>query len=415
MKVNGIIAEYNPFHNGHRYQLLAARARTGAEYTIVAMSGNFVQRGGPALVSKHKRARMALAGGADLVLEIPFLCATASAEYFAAGGVALLDRLGVVTDLCFGSECDDIRLLGQIADILLREPEDYLATLKQFLKQGYSYPSARNWALFQHYPAFEAQRELLTSPNNILAIEYIKALIRRGSQLNPVAIRRKGAGYHDSNLDRRPEETYCSALAIRQALYSGSDWDFLQKNMPETAAAILCEELAKKTTIRSNDFSDILYYKLLAGQEEGYEKYLDVSPDLSDRIRNRLNEYSSYDSFCDLLKTKDMTHTRISRCLLHILLDIKKKDMEAAREMDYAPYARVLGFRKTATPLLNLIKACSSIPLISKLADAEKQLAPRTYALLKQDILVSQLYSGIAARQEKDIPVNEYTIPLVIL
>ncbi len=110
-----------------------------------------------------------------------------------------------------------------------------------------------------------------------------------------------------------------------------------------------------------------------------------------------------------------MTHTRISRCLLHILLDIKKKDMEAAREMDYAPYARVLGFRKTATPLLNLIKACSSIPLISKLADAEKQLAPRTYALLKQDILVSQLYSGIAARQEKDIPVNEYTIPLVIL
>ena len=182
MRVNGIIAEYNPFHNGHRYQMEESRRLTGADYTVVVMSGDFVQRGAPALADKHARAEMALRCGADLVLELPALYAASSAESFAAGAVALLHGLGAVTHLCFGSECGDVDALGQIAALLLDEPEQYRTALKAFLKQGLSYPSARAGAISACREAGEALPEgcgeILASPNNILGIDYIKALLR---------------------------------------------------------------------------------------------------------------------------------------------------------------------------------------------------------------------------------------------
>lgn len=411
MRVNGIIAEYNPFHNGHKYQLTESLRRTNADYTIIAMSGNFVQRGAPAIVSKYKRAEMALLNGADLVLEIPSIYATASAEYFATGAVTLLDRLGVVTDLCFGSECGDASLLEQIAKILLEEPEDYVKSLKKYLKQGLSYPNARNEALIQNYPFLGQHKSVFSSPNNILGIEYIKAILRRKSDLTPVTVQRSGAGYHS----RFPEDALCSALAIRQALYAGTDSRFLKNNMPDDAADLLTAQLEQTGPILSNDFSDILYYKLVTEKESGYEKYLDVSADLSDRICNHLDEFRGFDDFCDLLKTKDMTYTRISRCLLHILLDIRKADMDRARGMGVVPYARVLGLRTSASPLLSEIKEHSSIPLVTKLADAEKLLDRSAYAMLHQDILISQIYSGIAARRMDAAPTNEISTPLVTI
>lgn len=411
MKVNGIIAEYNPFHNGHKYQLTRSLSLTGADYTVVVMSGHFVQRGAPALLDKHTRAKMALLAGADLVLELPAVYAVSSAEYFAAGAVSLLTKLGVVTHLCFGSECGDIELLKHSASILVEEPADYVATFKRLLKRGMTYPNARTWALIQHYPDLTAHKEMFSSSNNILGMEYIKAILRQKSPLTPVTVKRLGSGYHDRTLT----DSYCSALAIRQALYAESGPSFLQNQMPSEADALLRSWLDGHSVVRSNDFSPALYYKLLFEQEEGYDKYLDVSPDLSDRIRNNLTEFKNFDSFCDLLKTKELTYTRISRCLLHILLNITKEDMRCCIEMDYTPYARVLGFRRDSQALLSAVKEQSSIPLVTKLADAEKQLDEEAYLMLKQDILISQFYQGVLFGKDGGSPVNEYAIPLVIV
>ena len=411
MKVNGIIAEYNPLHNGHKYHMEESRRLTGADYTVVIMSGDFVQRGAPALLNKYRRAEMALKCGADLVLELPSIYAASSAEYFAMGAVSALDKLDVVTHLCFGSECGDTEILTKIAEILLEEPEAYSATLRKYLKEGYSYPNARTWALTTNYPFLERYQNVFSTPNNILGIEYIKALLKRNCDITPITIQRTGAGYHD----RMTDTEYCSAMALRQALYAGQDTDYFQNQMPAEALDILRESLKDSAFIRSNDFSDMLYYKLLLERDTGYDEYLDVSPDLSDRIRNNLDNYRDYDSFCDLLKTKNMTYTRISRCLLHILLNLKQETLNDCKKLDYAPYARVLGMRKDAGDLLSAIKKQSSVPLVTKLADAEKLLDDNALDMLRQDILVSQIYRSVAHRDGGKPVVSEYSIPMVTI
>ncbi len=416
MKVNGIIAEYNPFHNGHKYHLEESLRRTGADYTIIAMSGNFVQRGAPAVIDKHIRAEMALRCGADLVLELPVLYATASAEYFASGAVSLLDKLGVVTHLCFGSEykednCQDKMLLSEIASILSEETRPYGTALKKFLRLGHSYPAARTMALGQCNPTLNDYQNILCSPNNILGIEYCKAILGRNSHMIPTAITRSGADYHDPH----PSAQFSSALSIRRSLYAGYTSEQLHVHMPSEAVKLLTTYLETHALMRSDCFSTILYYKLLMGQETGYTKYLDVSRDLSNRIQNRLKSFTGFGAFCDLLKSKDMTYTRISRCLLHILLEIETNHMASGKKADYVPYARVLGFRKSARPLLSAIKKHSAIPLITKLADAQKTITGNGKMLLRQDILSSQLYRGIAAAPFGCTAVNECSLPLIIL
>ena len=327
MKVNGIIAEYNPFHNGHLYQLEESRRLTGADYTVVVMSGDFVQRGAPAMLDKHVRARMALLGGADLVLELPVLYAVSSAEQFAAGAVAILDRLGVVTHLCFGSECGDAEALGQIAGYLLEEPDSYRSHLQQLLRQGRTYPAARAQALCTAFG--RDWEQILSSPNNILGIDYIKALKKRKSSILPVTVKRIGAGYHDGAVPLRPDCLQngqgaselqqglphgqdcpatpsmqpASARAIRQALQNGQTTELLTSKLlrpylPAEAARLLEDCLIQKKSVCPDDLSSILYYKLLIQIEQGYEKYLDVSAGLSDRIRNKLGEYTGPESFC---------------------------------------------------------------------------------------------------------------------
>jgi len=411
MKINGIIAEYNPFHNGHMYQLEKSKRLTGADYTVVVMSGDFVQRGAPSLLDKHQRTEMALRCGADLVLELPVVCAVSSADYFAMGAVSLLDRLNVVSHLCFGSECGDVSILRQIAEILLEEPEAFASSMRRYLKEGYSYPNARDWALLEHYPFLEPYKNVLSTPNNILGIAYIKALLRCGSNIVPVTVMRTGTGYHD----RMMVSSYCSALALRQALYAGQKPEYIKSQMPEGSWQILKSALSDASVLRSDDFSDLLYYKLLLEMEIGYERYLDVSADLSDRIRNNLNNYQGFDNFCDLLKTKNMTYTRISRSLFHILLNLTEKDLLICGDLNYAPYARILGFRRESTELLSAIKERSSIPLVSKLADAEKLLNKDAFHLLEQDILASHIYQGVTASRQCRRPSNEFSIPIVTI
>ena len=301
MQVNGIIAEYNPFHNGHLYQLKRSLEETGADYTVVAMSGNFVQRGSAALLDKHTRAEMALLGGADLVLELPALYAASSAEFFAAGAIRLLDQLGVVDTVSFGSELGDTALLKKAAEILVQEPADFSSSLKHYLKEGMSYPNARTEAIIQHYPEFNGQDSIFSSPNNILGIEYIKALLRQNSSIRPVTIKRLGNGYHD----RSAGAPFCSALAIRQALFSGASPEFLAGQMPEEAAGLLGSWLDTHAPMQNEMLSLPLYYKLLSESSRGFSAYLDVSPALSERILNYLGEYRGFEDFCRLLKTKD--------------------------------------------------------------------------------------------------------------
>lgn len=411
MKVNGIIAEYNPFHNGHKYQLEESRRQLGADYTVIAMSGNFMQRGIPALLDKYRRAEMALKNGADLVVEIPAYYSASSAEYFATGAVCLLDKLGVVDHLCFGSECGDIGILKRIADILLKEPDEYVRCLKRNLRQGLSYPSARTNALLQYDPSLSSQKDVLSSPNNILGIEYLKALSRLGSAIVPFTTLRAGSDYHD----RRLGENQSSALAIRQAVFSRQDFDFLESQMPESAYLIIKEYLLTKKPVHINDFSFALHYKLLSERENGYDRFLDVSSDLSDRIRKNLFRFDSFRGFCDLLKSKELTYSRISRCLLHILLDMDTDTLERYQAMDYIPYARVLGFRRDAAPLLSAIKEKASIPLVTKLADADKLLGTEAYEMLKKETNINNIYQSTLALKSKRSMENEYSTPIVIL
>lgn len=412
MKVNGIVAEYNPFHNGHKYHLEEAKRVSGADYTIVALSGNFVQRGGPALLDKHSRTEMALRGGADLVLELPAIYSVSSAEYFAQGAISLLSSLNVITTLCFGCECGDIAILSRIAEILAEEPADFSQLLKYYLRQGYSYPYARSSALMQYCTDLSSSQPIFSAANNILAIELIKAILRQKSPLQPIAIKRIGPGYHNPV----PEAQYCSALSIRQAIWEQeNDASCVRAYIPESAAQLLTRRIAEKRIVQSNHFSSALYYKLLSEKEDGYEKYLDVSQSLSSRIANNLDRFVSFDDFCNLLKTKELTYTRISRCLLHILLNVTKEDIALCAELGQTPYARVLGFRRSASPLLSAIKKNASIPLITKLADAERKLDEDAANMLKQDTQISQLYHGVVAGLAGSEPLNEFTIPLVIL
>lgn len=411
LKVNGIVAEYNPFHNGHLYQLQDAKKQSGADYTVVVMSGNFMQRGTPALINKFRRTEMALKNGADLVLELPTLYATGSAEFFAMGAVSILDKLGVVSHLCFGSESGDIKTLDRLADILAHESGEFQDALKQGLRQGLSYPSARTAALTKLYPDLMDCRDVLALSNNILGIEYLKALKRRNSKIAPLTTLRSSSNYGD----RLMGSYQSSALALRHAIYDGCDLQSLAAQMPESAFSILQNTLDANEWLRLNDLSEILHYKLLMEADKGYTDYLDVSFDLSDRIVKHLYQFTDYRSFCDILKTKDMTYTRISRCLMHILLDIRTTDMEMARQNDYVNYARVLGFRKESEPLLSTIKKNASIPLVTKLADADKLLEEAALQILKKELRMNTVYESTVALKSKQVMTNEYRKPLLII
>lgn len=412
MLVNAIIAEYNPFHNGHKYQLDACKKRTDADYTIIIMSGDFTQRGAPALLPKHERARMALLSGADLVLELPLYYACGSAEYFANGAVSLLDKLGVVNYLCFGSECGDIKKLREIAELLQNEPPAYREALKQALKNGLTYPQARRQALQSCYDIAGSGctiDTLLSTPNNILGIEYCRALFTRRSTTVPFTIKRLGAAYHESSLSE--DESNASALAIRTALSANTDSSALllcRDMLPASSYEILCENWLKRCPVFEDDLSAVLHFKLLSEAETGFADYVDVTEDLSDRMIKRLPQFVSFSQFCGLLKTREMTYTRISRCLLHILLNMKRETLTRHIRQDYVPYARILGMKKAAAPLLHAIKENSSIPLVSKLADAKKLLSEETFDMLKEDVRAAHLYQSILTSRYGVTVENEY-------
>lgn len=404
MKTAGIIAEYNPFHNGHLYQIHELRARTGADYIIIAMSGDFVQRGEPAIYDKYTRTRMALTAGADLVLELPTAFAVGSAEDFATCGVSLLDRIGVTDLLCFGSECGNLSELETAARLLCEEPPAFQEILKERLRQGDSFPKARAAAA----AAFIPDSGLFSEPNNILGIEYIKALIRCKSRIEPFTIQRNGSSYHDTELNRH--NRFASATAIRQTILSGHS-DLCLGLMPDLPAR------EEHPPISVDDLSVILHYRLLDLIHSGQDltDYADISRELADRIRSQILDFNSYSGHIAALKSKQYTYTRISRALLHILLGITDEKLKLFRSMQYTPYARILGFQKKAGPLLSSLKARSEIPLITKTANARKILSEDAYRMFLLDLHASHIYQSLVYEKRKVRMRNEYTHPVIIL
>ncbi len=410
MKVVGIVAEYNPFHNGHKYQMDKIRKETGADYVIVAMSGNFLQRGVPALCDKFIRTEMALQCGADLVIEIPTLWATASAEYYAHAGVTLLASTGVITHLAFGAETDDLKSLTEVASILKKEPDVYRAVLANSIRSGNAFPVARKNALITSLPHFSLEKldELLDNPNNILALEYLKAM---PDSIQPILIKREGAGYHDVELNTE----FPSASAIREAIFSDIEIDSIANAMPKESFVLLKNAYKCKQLMTTNDFSDSLGYCLLSQAHNGFASYADCNQDLSNKIKNALNSYVYFEDFINTLKTKDMTYTRVNRCLLHILLGIKQTDYTIGRAIGFAPYLRILGFKNASSSLLSEMKRQSDIPIISKAADANMLLDYETNKFFDKDVFASNLYYQHVARKSGRKPKNEYTSQIVIL
>ena len=392
MKVTGIIAEYNPFHNGHRNQIERARQLTGADYVIVVMSGNFTQRGTPAIIDKYSRAKMALMGGADLVLELPVCYATGSAEYFAAGAIALLNQLGCVDSICFGSECGDIVPLKKIADALVNETDEFRRILKSKLKNGITYPVARNAALAETLDGFITFDTILGSPNNILGIEYIKALIRQNSSIEPFTNQRIGSDYHSYKL----ADSFSSAISIRQSLSMQDNLDMVRTQLPTATYEIMKEDFHKTFPVFAADFSSMLKFKLNRERNEGFTQYMDVTQAISDKLVKETFEMQGFDEFCDTLKSKDVTYVRISRCLSHILLDIYAEDVQQYMDSGIAFYAKVLGLKEDAAPLTKAIKKHGSIPLITKTTTATSKLYPLGQKQFSRDIYASHVYECIA-------------------
>ena len=412
MKVTGIIAEYNPFHQGHAYHLSRARELTGADRILIVMGGNFMQRGEPAIIDKYTRTEMALRNGADLVLELPAASATGSAEYFAEGAVELLDASGVVNELCFGSELGELEPLEKAAELLLEEPEDYQELLRAELKKGKTFPEARETAL----SAFLPEQSLLASPNNILAIEYIKALKRRKSSIRPLTIQRLGS-YHGE--DGQPAGTphtasgnlpksFASASTIRCQLHTlekqivtsceqpafVSLMTALAKELPPSSFGLLKDVLLADRLVQAEDFSLPLHYRLMQAKEPlEFSVYLDVSEELSRRIYSLRQEFTGWNAFLDLVRTRQYTRSRVSRALLHILLDIRQEEVLPPTHL------RVLGFRREASDLLSEIKKKSRLPLITKAAGQPE---------LSEEIRISSLY-------HLGNSYNELSRPLVIL
>lgn len=420
MKVVGLITEYNPFHNGHLYHIRKAMEVTGADTVIVVMSGNYVQRGVPAMMPKRLRAFAALQAGVAAVFELPVFFACGSAEYFAEGAIALLDALGCVDAICFGSECGDVKSLGKIAKILADEPEEYCVLLRNHLKSGLSYPRARQAALKSYFKD-EALDTILEQPNNILGIEYMKALYKKNSTIRCCTIRRVISGYHDEKL----LPSLSSAAAIRKALAYGEDFPRLTQysltdgpappgvllklkdQVPHSCLQILKEYFHTRYPVYANDFSLLLKYRLLSETKETLTQYTDISEDLANRIINRAGEFLSFSQFCRLLKTRELTYARISRCLMHIILGITASDLKAYQKDGYCQYAHILGFRKDNTNILSVLKQSAKVPLITRPARAEA-LSDTGLSMLQHDIFASNLYESIITDKFKTPFINEY-------
>ena len=386
-KVIGIIAEYNPFHNGHVYHLQKSLQNTGASYSVAIISGNFTQRGSTSLVDKWGKTEMAIKNGIDLVIELPVLYSISSAENFAEGAIKILDSLKVIDYLSFGSESGDISTLNMVADVLIKEPKAYKNILSHELNKGLSFPKARENALLMFLNDIRRFSNVLSSPNNILGIEYLKALKKLKSPITPVTVERYNAGYHDTSYNRN----VASATAIRNII-KNNGWDILRKVVPENTFSTLLENIGHIVPDLSV-FEKQIIYNLRKMSIQEIAELPDVSEGLENAIKNTANSCNSVIEFLNIIKSKRYTNTRLQRILLYALLGITKKDMALSKKS--TPYIRILGFNQKGKYLLSEIaKANPKLEIITsvkKYMDTSNNKTSKY--LLEKDIWATNVYT----------------------
>jgi len=396
LRVSGIIVEYNPFHNGHNYHLKKTKDITGSQYIIAIMSGNFLQRGEPALFNKWIRTKMALYAGVDIVIELPVVYSCQSAEFFAYGAIQLLDQLGVVNNIVFGCEEYDINKLKSVSDILAEEPIPYKNFLKRELKKGKSFPSARAEALEKYFlnnvnnSISNDIKTIIQSPNNILGIEYLKWLKIFNSSIIPKIITRKGPGYHSKVIDKN----YSSATAIRNQIFSNNEnINNLKGFLPDSSYLIIKEALKENYIPAHFEYlSKSIFSILLRDDSISLKEYLDISEGLDRRLLNYLAT-NSIEEFINLVKTKRYTYTRIQRILSHILLDIKVDDLNMFKENGGVQYIRILGFSEKGKNILSELKKKSQLPIITNLSKSYKLLNPVQRKMINYDIRATNIHT----------------------
>lgn len=354
----GIIAEYNPFHNGHLYHIRETKSQNGTRPVIVAMSGWFVQRGSVASFDPYLRARWALECGADMVLQLPVLFSLANAERFARGGVYLLNSTGIVDSLSFGSETGDVAILSRLAEDICSVQRDYQVALSSALSNGKSYPAAQAAALYDILG--EDATDLLSKPNNILAIEYIKSIKDIGASIYPITIKRNGAE-HDAPL---AEGTSMSASAIRSAI-STENVDSIRACVPSNVYA----EIHAKQVSNMSMLSQAIIYALRRSSLNDLTAIPDVSEGLENLIYTSCRSTSDYDELIMSIKSKRYTHARIRRICSNALLGITKNDYSSN---SFPRYIRVLGVRRNSLSLLGELAKNASLPVITCHSDYSK-------------------------------------------
>lgn len=398
MSTCGIIAEYNPFHTGHAYQIAQAKKQSGADTVIVIMSGDFVQRGAPAVMDKYERAEMAIAAGADLVIMLPVCASTASAEVFADAAIAGLHSCGIVDAISFGCENPEIvsdRFFA-LAHALSQESAEFQQVLDTELRTGISYAAARSHAIRKCYHSLLSEDDLalLGKPNNLLAFSYMQAMAKMNCRFDLYPIQRRGMDYHETDLTDTTR--LASASACRNLLFSGEDAALSQ------IETLLCPNDHERIIsygknycfLSEDDCSTKLHYALLLSKTAGYETYADCNEDLSNRIRNLLPKYQDFRQFAMLLKNKSVSYTRVCRVLIHILLQIKDAESPSLLSDNALPYLRILACSEKGRTLLGKIKRSGKTPLLTKLSDTS-ELSTDGQFFFAQDLFAGEVYQSL--------------------
>lgn len=407
-KVLGIIAEYNPFHNGHLLHLTKSKEETGAKYSICIMSGNFVQRGNTSIVNKWVKTEMALKSGIDLVLELPTVYSISSAENFAECAIKLLNSLKIVDTISFGSENSDIDILNRISGILYEEPKQYVEFLNEELKKGLSFPKARENAILL-YLNDKKYSNILNQPNNTLAIEYLKALKKYKSHIMPISIKREKAFYNSNCI----VDEYASATAIRNMIVN-NQFNDIRKVMPRLAYDLLMQEIENNQyVIDISKFEKEILYSIRRLSTADLKKFPEVNEGLENSIKNAANSCNTLAELINIIKSKRYTQTRIQRILLYILLNITKKDMYISRKT--VPYARILGYSQKGKELISEIyNANPKITLITSVKNFFDSSNNKTYKhMLSKDILATNIYT--LAYKNDSVANLDYTKRIVTI
>lgn len=406
--VVAIIGEYNPFHNGHAYHIQKTKQLTNADYVIAIISGNFVQRGNVSLIDKWSKADMALLNGVDLVIELPTVYSISSAENFANGAIKILNSLKIVDTLSFGSEFCDLDVLEEIAEVLVNEPSEFKTILEHELSKGLSFPKARENALLMYLNDIRKYANILSSPNNILAIEYLKALNKTKSQIKPLAIKRINVGYNELET----KNNFASATAIRKKIIDNTPAG-ISKLMPASSYKVLYNSIKKGHYVKDiTAYEKEILYSLRRMYTEEIANLPDVTEGLENNIQDAADSCNTLNEFMNIVKSKRYTSTRIQRILLYSLLGITKEDMKTSQKI--TPYVRVLGMNNKGKQLLSLISR--SNPKLNIITSVKKFVDSNTNKnlqdMLNIDINATNIYT---LGYEKDSWANlDYTHNMII-